>query len=116
MQKAEVRMQKVRASAFCLLPSAFCFLLTACAVSTPPPAPAPPASPPPPRLETSGVSKRVVLVSFDGLGADELQHFGAPSFEAMSAHAARVVPITPTATSSTHAAILTGATPDKTGI
>lgn len=75
-----------------------------------------PPSPPPPQLTTNGVARRVVLASFDGLGANELQHFGVPSFDAMPVHATRVIPVEPTATSSTHAALLTGETPDKTGI
>jgi hypothetical protein len=58
----------------------------------------------------------VILVSFDGLSADAVAKFGAPSFERMTAHATRVVPVNPTETSSTHAAMLTGLPPDKTGI
>jgi len=89
------------------------------ACSTQAPAPSPAPAPPraaEPHLTVSGVAKRVVLVSFDGLGADEVARFGAPSFEQMPARVARVIPIEPTATSSTHAAILTGETPQKTGI
>jgi hypothetical protein len=58
----------------------------------------------------------VILVSFDGLSADAVAKFGAPSFERMTAHATRVVPVNPTVTSSTHAAMITGLPPDKTGI
>src|SRR5436309_6175303 len=117
-QKAEGRRQKSLAQAFCLLPSAFClFVLFACAApAPPPPVPAPAAPPAPPRFTTSGAAKRVVLVSFDGLGADEERRFGAPAFDRLAAHATRVIPVTPTATSSIHAAILTGAGPDQTGI
>jgi predicted AlkP superfamily pyrophosphatase or phosphodiesterase len=114
MQNAEGRRQKLRASVFCLLPSAFCLLIS-CSLPASPPnlAPDPPA---PPQLVINGVAKKVVLVSFDGLGSDIERRFGAPAFERMPAHVTRVIPVTPTATSSTHAAILTGATPDTTGI
>jgi type I phosphodiesterase/nucleotide pyrophosphatase len=93
-------------------------LVAVAACSTPappPPAPVPPP-PAPPRFTTSGLATRVMLVSFDGLGADEERRFGAPAFDRLAAHATRVVPVTPTATSSIHAAILTGAGPDQTGI
>ena len=98
-----------------LLPLAT-LLLAACTVSAPPPAPAPPPPPPPPHLTTAHAAQRVILVSFDGLSADAVAKFGAPSFERMTAHAARVVPVNPTVTSSTHAAMVTGLPPDKTGI
>lgn len=113
MQKGEGRRQKTLALRFRLLPSALCLLAIAC---TPPPPPPSPAPPPPPQFTVTGAASRVVLASFDGLGADELQRFGAPSFEEMPARVGRVIPVEPTATSSTHAAILTGQTPQKTGI
>jgi len=116
MQKAEGRRQKALARRFCILPSAFCILLAAC---TPPiaPKPAPLIAPaPPPQLTTNGVARKVILASFDGLGADEVLRFSAPSFQSMPVHATRVIPVEPSATSSTHAAILTGETPQKTGI
>jgi len=115
MQNAECRRQKRRESVFCLLPSAFCILVSCSTPPPPPPVPAPPRAAAP-QLVTTGAAKRVVLVSFDGLGADEVQRFGAPSFEQMPVRVARVIPVEPTATSSTHAAILTGQTPDQTGI
>lgn len=68
------------------------------------------------RISAKSTAQRVILVSFDGLSADEVRVFGAPAFEALPAHATRVVPVEPTATSATHAAILTGAGPDRTGI
>jgi type I phosphodiesterase/nucleotide pyrophosphatase len=90
------------------------FILAACTATTSP-APQPPTPPPPPRLTSAHAAQRVILVSFDGLSADAMAKFGAPAFERMTAHA-RVVPVTPTETSSTHAAILTGLPPDVTGI
>jgi hypothetical protein len=61
-----------------------------------------------------------VLLSFDGLSADELQAFGSgETFSRLAregTHVERVIPVNPTATSSTHATILTGAMPGKTGI
>lgn len=67
-------------------------------------------------LATFGTAKRVILLSFDGLSADGLAKFGAPAFEALPVHARRVTPVEPTATSTTHAAILTGEGADRTGI
>src|ERR1043166_526863 len=66
------------------------------------------------RLTTGHVAQRVILVSFDGLSADRAAD--APAFQRMTAHATRVVPVNPTETSSTHAAILTGLPPEKTGV
>src|ERR1041384_1866435 len=91
-------------------------VLAACATpAPPPPVPAPPRTVEP-YFASTGVARGVVLFSFDGLGADEVARFGAPAFEQMPARVARVIPIEPTATSSTLAAILTGDTPQKTGI
>jgi predicted AlkP superfamily pyrophosphatase or phosphodiesterase len=91
-------------------------VFASCSTPAPPPKPAPAPPPAPPQLVINGTAKKVVLVSFDGLGSDIERRFGAPAFERMPAHVARVIPVTPTATSSTHAAILSGATPDRTGI
>src|ERR1043166_6597652 len=66
------------------------------------------------RLTTGHVAQRVILVSFDGLSADRAAD--APAFQRMTAHATRVIPVNPTETSSTHAAILTGLPPQETGI
>ncbi len=61
-----------------------------------------------------------MLLSFDGLGADELQkQKGLESFERMAREGvqiARVIPVNPTATAATHVSILTGAQPNVTGI
>lgn len=72
-------------------------------------------------LEATGTASRVVLVSFDGLGADALGRICAdcPGFNSIAAgglRVDRVVPVTPSATTSAHVAILTGADPNVTGI
>jgi hypothetical protein len=90
------------------------FIAGCTTTAPPPPAPAAPPPPPPPALTTAHVAQRVILVSFDGLSADRA--VSAPAFQRMAAHATRVVPVNPTQTSSTHAAILTGLPPEKTGI
>jgi hypothetical protein len=87
-------------------------LFTACVVATPPvPSPAP-AEPPPP-------VSRVVLLSLDGLSADELDARDLPAFKRLEREglvAKRVIPVTPTQTSVAHVAILTGKEPRQTGI
>ena len=97
-----------------LAPLALLAILIAGCTTTAPAPPAPPPPAPPPRLTTAHVAQRVILVSFDGLSADRAT--SAPAFQRMTAHATRVVPVNPTLTSSTHAAILTGLPPEKTGI
>lgn len=68
---------------------------------------------------------RVLLVSFDGIGADPFDRhlrsgtFGANGFAKAVAEGTRVhrvVPVTPTLTSVAHVAVATGATPERTGI
>jgi hypothetical protein len=80
------------------------------AVSEPPP--------PPPEPRTIAAAARVVLVSFDGLGANdvEAQKPAAIAHLANEGTYARVIPMTPTVTSTTHATILTGADREHTGI
>lgn len=88
--------------------------LSACVASTPPP-PVAPAR----RLAATGVAQRVVLVSFDGLGADALaRQNGLVSFEhlARDGASARVIPVNPTLTGPAHVSILTGADPRVHGI
>ena len=86
------------------------------------PVPAPrtaPATPRAPAPTATAAAGRVVLLSFDGLSADGLaKHLPLPGFDQLrqSGAAARVVPVNPTATSSTHASILTGAEPQRHGI
>ena len=72
-----------------------------------------------PSLIATGNPHRVVLMSFDGLGADALAaQTGLPSFDhlARTATTARVIPVNPTLTSSTHVSILTGVDPQKHGV
>lgn len=60
-----------------------------------------------------------MLMSFDGLGADALaRQSGLPTFDhlARTGTSARVIPVNPTLTSSTHASILTGVDPQRHGI
>jgi hypothetical protein len=81
------------------------------------PAVAPPA--PSPQLSATGVAQRVVLLSFDGLGADALAaQGGLTAFDHLATHGAtaRVIPVNPTVTSSTHTAILTGRDPQRSGV
>lgn len=91
-------------------------LLCGCAAA-PTPAPRTPP-PPPPEPRTIAAAARVILVSFDGLGADdvEAQRPAAITHLATEGTFARVVPMVPSVTSTTHAAILTGADRDHTGI
>lgn len=91
-------------------------LLCGCAAA-PTPAPRTPP-PPPPEPRTIAAAARVILVSFDGLGADdvEAQRPAAITHLATEGTYARVVPMVPSVTSTTHATILTGADRDHTGI
>ena len=60
-----------------------------------------------------------MLISFDGMGADALaRQPRLPAFEQLAADgiSARVIPVNPTLTSSTHVTILTGADPQRHGI
>jgi hypothetical protein len=71
------------------------------------------------QLAATGTPRRVVLMSFDGLGADGLAaQTGLPTFDhlARTATTARVIPVNPTLTSSTHVSILTGVDPQQHGI
>jgi predicted AlkP superfamily pyrophosphatase or phosphodiesterase len=77
------------------------------------------APPSGPRLAATATARRVVFMTFDGLGADALaSRTDVPTFSWMSANgfATRVFPVNPTATASTHVAMLTGAPPEKNGI
>jgi predicted AlkP superfamily pyrophosphatase or phosphodiesterase len=88
--------------------------IAGCAAPVPPPVPAPP--PYPTGLVATGTAERVVLLSFDGLSADAIAQFGAPALQNMPLQVTRVFPVEPSVTSTTHASILTGATPDQTGV
>ncbi|HEX7807615.1 MAG TPA: alkaline phosphatase family protein, partial [Thermoanaerobaculia bacterium] len=79
------------------------FFALACTTSTTPPAT--PRVVAPPQLAATAIAQRVVLVSFDGLGADALaRQTNLPAFEALirDGAAARSVPVNPTVTSTTH--------------
>lgn len=85
--------------------------------------PAPAAQPAPAArapLTAPAKAQRVILLSFDGMGADALAaHMPLPSFARLAAEgtrAVRVIPVNPTVTSTTHAAILTGTGPELNGI
>lgn len=82
-------------------------------------APPPAQSPAPSRLTATATAQRVVLLSFDGLGADMLaRQSGLAAFDkaARDGATARVIPVTPTLTMPAHVAILTGAEPQTSGI
>lgn len=76
------------------------------------------APPPPPEPQTIGAAARVVLVSFDGLGANDVETQKPPAMTHLMNEGtyARVAPMVPSVTSTTHATILTGADRDHTGI
>ena len=77
-------------------------------------------SPPPAGLKPgTTLPQRVVLVTFDGLGADALaRQTNLPAFEhlARTGAVARVIPVNPTLTGPTHVSILTGADPQTHGV
>ena len=106
------------------LPAALLFALSCTstnpASATRPAAPTRAEAPARGALSPAATAQRVVLLSFDGMGADALAaHTPLPSFSKLAAEgtrAVRVIPVNPTVTSSTHAAILTGTTPDVNGI
>jgi predicted AlkP superfamily pyrophosphatase or phosphodiesterase len=88
----------------------FLFVSLACSPATPP-------AVTPPQLAAAGVAQRVVLMSFDGLGADLLQTKNSlANFARVANASARVIPVNPTVTGSAHVSILTGADPQKHGI
>ncbi len=98
------------------LPLVLTALLLSCA-----PSPAPQTSPAParPQFAATAVARRVVLLSFDGLGADELaRQKNLTAFERLAREgaSARVINVNPTLTAPTHVSILTGADPQRTGI
>ena len=73
----------------------------------------------PPALSPTATAKRVVLLSFDGLGADALaRQPNLPAFERLAREgaSARVFPVDPTLTVPAHVSLLTGAVPQKHGI
>lgn len=103
----------------------FLALLSCAPVTAPPPAAtavpvsarAPVAAPA--QLAAAAAAQRVVLLSFDGLGADALARQTAlPAFERLSRDgaSARLIPVTPSLTVPAHVAMLTGAEPQRSGI
>jgi predicted AlkP superfamily pyrophosphatase or phosphodiesterase len=87
--------------------------------TTAPPAAAPAPTQGPARFAPIGTAQRVVLISYDGLGADQLAaQTQLPTFDwlAIGATTARIIPVNPTTTAVTHTSILTGATPERHGI
>lgn len=76
----------------------------------------------PARLSLPAVGK-LVFVSFDGLGADQVAKyrstFSSDGFLAVAENgttAGRVIPVNPTLTSVAHSSLITGATPEVTGV
>lgn len=94
---------------------ALLLVFLACAPAAPPPVTAPGA----PNFAPTGTAQRVVLLSYDGLGAEQFAaQADLPAFDRASREGttARVIPVNPTATGPTHVTILTGTTPDRHGI
>jgi predicted AlkP superfamily pyrophosphatase or phosphodiesterase len=103
-----------------LLPLSLLVLLAAaCATGPADPAVAPAAQ------TQRELPSRVLLVSFDGATADVIRqieaegHFSADGWTAVQRNgfsAERMIPVSPTLTAVTHASMITGASPEKTGI
>lgn len=94
-----------------LLPLLLAF---ACAPIAPPQ-----TAPPTPQLAATAAARRVVLLSFDGLGADALaRQANLPAFERLAREgaSARVINVNPTLTMPTHVSMITGADPQRTGV
>ncbi len=93
-------------------------LLCACATTPNPSTQAVHAPPPIIEPRTTGAAARVILLSFDGLGANdvEAQRPTALMHLASEGTFARVIPSSPSVTSTTHATILTGEDREQTGI
>lgn len=72
-----------------------------------------------PRFAATATAQRVVLLSYDGLGADMLaQQRNLSAFERLAREgmSARVLNVNPTLTAPTHVSILTGADPQRHGV
>lgn len=94
--------------------SLFLFALVSCA-----PGPAPRVTPRQPQFAATSTARRVVLLSFDGLGADALsRQQNLPAFERLAREgaSARIINVDPTLTAPSHVSILTGADPQRTGV
>src|SRR5688572_1821605 len=93
----------------------FLFLALVSCVSAPPP----PSAPQQPQLAATSTARRVVLLSFDGLGADALaRQQNLPAFERLAREgaSARIINVDPTHTAPSHVSMLTGAVPQRTGV
>src|ERR1700741_4458403 len=83
------------------------------------PATLPRVTPQQPQFAATAIARRVVLMSFDGLGADALwRQTNLPAFERLAREgaSARVINVDPTLTAPTHVSMLTGADPQRTGV
>ena len=97
----------------------YVLLLTLLVISCTTTAPAPQTEPSQPQFVPTGIAQRVVLLSFDGLGADALaRQKNLQAFEQLAREgaSARIINVNPTLTAPTHVSILTGADPRRTGI
>lgn len=89
------------------------------ASSCTPPPPRPAVVPAQPQLAANAVARRVVLLSFDGMGADALaRQQNLPAFERLAHEgaSARIINVNPTLTAPTHISMLTGADPQRHGV
>jgi hypothetical protein len=90
------------------------FVFLSCATT-----PAPRVTPRQPQFAATSTAHRVVLLSFDGLGADALaRQPNLPAFERLlrEGASARILNVDPTLTAPSHVSILTGADPQRTGV
>lgn len=97
----------------------YLLLLTLLVLSCARSAPAPQTAPQQPQFVPTGIAQRVVLLSFDGLGADALaRQKNLPAFAQLAREgaSARIINVNPTLTAPTHVSILTGADPQRSGI
>ncbi len=94
-------------------------VLVSCAILSCDTAPAPRVTPRQPQLAATATARRVVLLSFDGLGADALaRQPNLPAFERLQREgaSARILNVNPTLTAPSHVSIITGADPQRTGV
>ncbi|MDP9194992.1 MAG: alkaline phosphatase family protein [Acidobacteriota bacterium] len=92
----------------------FLLALVSCA-----PATLPRVTPQQQQFAPTATARRVVLLSFDGLGADALSRQpNLPAFERLAREgaSARVINVDPTLTAPAHVSMLTGADPQRTGV
>jgi predicted AlkP superfamily pyrophosphatase or phosphodiesterase len=90
------------------------FVLVSCV-----PTAAPRVTPRQPQFAATSTARRVLLLSFDGLGADALaRQQNLPAFERLAREgaSARILNVDPTLTAPSHLSIITGADPQRTGV